>query len=351
MQTYLVYIGVLILAFCFAKTAEVTKKVPYVYVTFLTLALVSGLRGVTVGLDTPGYIEAFQNIAAGRLDLAYGLEWSFRYICYALTFIVKEPQLILLLFALISNGLIVWRLWELREYISFSASVAAYYVMFYMMSLNLMRQFIAMSIVFYATRYLFRGKNIRFLIFVVVAALFHQSALISILFIYFNITTWKFLTRNQKSFLIVIGAISPLIVAIVYQNLLQYSSYFNELTFGMGLLIIAKFCLLVFSLFALDRTEPMCCTPQGEKVRRIAVCSYITALLLTSLGYAWRFVDRIGLVFYIFESVYIGYIFKQKNTKKNFLIKVAVFALFAYLLVGNVRGNGQGQNPYLFFWQ
>lgn len=351
MQTYLVYIGVLILAFCFAKTAEITKKVPYVYLTFLTLALVSGLRGVTVGLDTAGYIESFQNIAAGRLDLAYGLEWSFRYICYALTYVTKEPQLILLFFALISNGLIVWRLWELREYISFGVSVAVYYVMFYMMSLNLMRQFIAVSIVFFATRYLLKGQNIRYLIFVVVASLFHQSALIGVLFIYFSVTTWKFLTKNQKSFLIVVAAISPLIVAIVYQNLLQYASYFNELTFGMGLLIAAKFCLLVFSLFFLDRTEPSGHTAQGEKLRRITICAYITALLLTSLGYAWRFVDRIGLVFYIFESVYIGYIFKQKSTKKNFLIKVTVFALFAYLFVGNIRGNGQGQNPYLFFWQ
>lgn len=355
MQTYIVYIGLLLLLFLFARRAEKTQKKQYVIFAIIALSLVAGLRKSTVGLDTEEYINAFANIRNGRLDLAYGMEWSFRYICYVLSFVFRTPQMLLLFFSFLTNALIVLRFWDFREKISFSCATSIYYIMFYMMSLNLTRQFIAISIVFYATRYISKSQNLRFIVSVLIASLFHKSSLLSIIYMFFDVMAWKYLSKNKRIFLIIIGCVFPLLFVVWNNNFIEYAKYFTTLTLNVGLMIAAKLVLLIVSSFTMDRTE-LYGLSYEEKIntrymQRTTTTAYIVGLLLTILGYAWKIVSRAGLYFYVCEPIYIGYLFKQKNTKTNFVLKLIVIAIFAYQLVGNFIGNGQGQHPYLFFWQ
>ncbi len=350
MQTYIVYIGALLVSLLFAKIAQTTKNKNYIFIVIAVLSLVAGLRNESVGLDTAGYVEAIENISNGRLDLAYGMEWSFRYICYAMSFVIKEPQMYLVVFAVIINTLIVLRLWDFKECISFGWSVFVYFTMFYFTSMNLTRQYIAIAIVFYATRYLLQGKNIRFLINVLIASCFHTSALLGVLYVYFNIFNWKQLSKRHKWFLIFASALMPLAFVFVYRNLLYYSNYFDKQSAEVGLLIILKLIILVMTILLLDKSK----TKNIDNINtnmRFVICAYFIGVALTSLGYVFRFVDRIGLYFYVYEVVYIGYIFKQRNTRVNFFIKIFLAALYLYLCYGSVTGNGQGQFPYLFCWQ
>ena len=351
MQTYLVYCGALIASLLFAYLGEITKKKKYAFCIVIVLSLVAGLRNETVGLDTPGYVMAIENIINGNLELAYGLEWTFRILCYVMSFVFKNPQWFLLIFALITNSLIILRLWDIKEQISFTWAIFAYYSMFFMMSLNLMRQFIAIAIVFYATKYLLKEKTITFILFVLLASVFHISAMVSIVYVFINITNWRYLSKRHKYFLIVTGFLSPLIFVYAYSNLVKYSSYFDDMSVDIGVFIFVKFAMLVISMFLVYKTTSEEYKEETDKTHRLAICAYIIGLLLTSLGYAWRFVDRIGLFFYIFEAVYIGYVFKQKNTRINLIIKIIYLLIFSYLLIGSIRGHGQGQNPYLFYWQ
>lgn len=355
MQTYIVYVGLLLFAFLCARIAELTNKKRYVIYIIVAFSLVAGLRKSTVGIDTLGYINCIESISIGRLDLAYGLEWSFRYICYGLSFVLKEPQMYLILFAFISNGLIALRLWDFRKHISFSWAITIYYVMFYMMSLNLMRQFVAIAIVFYATRYLSQGKHIKYLLFVLIATLFHQSALIGILYVFFNITAWKYLSKKQKGFFITVGCLSPFVFIYVFISLIQYSDYFKNSSLNMGLMIIIKILFFIVATLIFDKTEFYSCSQETRKelgyIQRTSASAYFVGLLLTALGYVWKIVSRIGLYFYVFEPVYIGMIFKQKNTKKNLIIKMVAIFIFSYQFLNNLTGNGQGQLPYLFCWQ
>lgn len=350
MQTYIVYIGMFVVALLFAKLAELSKNKAFIFVVIAVFSLVAGLRHESVGLDTPGYVNAIEYIIEGQLKLAYGMEWSFRYICYALSFVLRDPQLYLLFFAVVTNLLIVLRLWEMREQISFSWAVFAYYSVFFMSSINLTRQYVAVAIVFYATRYLLKGKNITFLLLVIVASLFHTSALLSIICIYFNLFNWKNLSKRHKRFLIFSIIVIPFVGIYAYSNLVKYSSYLGKMTVDFGFMLLVKMALMIVTIFLLDKTES---DSSGEisKLRRFTRCAYIVGLALTSIGYAWRFVDRIGLFFYVYEAVYMGYIFKQQNTRANFFIKMFVFALFSYLFLTNITGNGQGQGNYIFFWQ
>lgn len=350
MQSVAVYIGVFLIAILLARVAERTNRKMYMIFSIAIFSLVAGLRAETVGLDTEGYLATIRNIIDGRLELAYGLEWSFRYICYAFSFLIKEPQIYLLLFATATNVLVILRFWELKEDISFCWSVFIYYSMFYMLSLNLTRQFIAIAIVFYGTKFLLQGKNIKFLIFVAVAGLFHSTAVLSVVYIYFNVFNWSRLSKRQKHFLIFALLLLPIIAVYVYGQFIQYHKYMTTQSFDIGFMIVVKMLLVVGSILMLDKTEPYKVV-ESTKVVRLSQSALIVGLLLTSLGYAYRFVDRIGLYFYVFEAVYIGYVFKQKNTMTNFVIKMLFLMLYVYIFFGNTLGNGQGQNPYLFYWQ
>lgn len=350
MQTYLVYIGAFVVTCLFAKAAERTNDKKFVWGVIIVLSLVSGLRNGTVGLDTHNYLNAFERIINGRLELAYGMEWSFRYICYALSFVIKDARLFLILFSVITTSLIVSRLFQMRNWISFTWSIIIYYSMFYMMSMNLTRQFLAVAIVFYATKYIWEGKNIKFILCVFVATLIHRTSVIGFVYYFFNVLLWKNLSKKQKYITTLFFMLVPFAMIYAVNMLDSYEKYFESMTFDIGIFLFIKFAVLLASLFFLNFTEG---DEFGETavLRKFTVIAYILGLLLTFLGYMFKFVDRIGLYFYIFEAVYIGYIFKQKNTKNNLMLKILTFAVFAVVFVKSVFGNGQGQAPYLFFWQ
>lgn len=350
MQSILIYIVLFGMLLPLAKWAELTNKYKLIYVIIIFLSLVAGFRAKTVGLDTAGYLNAIENIINGRLEYAYGMEWSFRYICYAMSFVVKEPQTFLVIFAFITNIFIVKRLWELRTYISFTWAIFAYYSMFFMMSLNLTRQFVAIAIVFYCSKYLLDGKNVKFVLCVIVAGLFHKTALIAILLIWFNVVNWTNMDRNQRRFFIAFTVLSPIAITYVGKTLLEYSSYLKEQELSFGFMIVVKILVLLLTVITLSQTENID-EENNIKLIRFSRITLIFGLLLTSAGYVFRFVDRVGLYFYVFESIYVGNIFKQKNTRNNLVIKIVISILFVYIFSANTLGNGQGQNPYFFFWQ
>ncbi len=355
MQTYIVYIGLLLFSLVFARLAEKTNKSIYVFWIVAALSFVAGFRGISVGLDTEHYTTYIQSIINGDLNRAYGLEWSFRYLCYGLSVIFKDPQAYFVLFALITNGLILWRLWDFRDKTSFTATVASYYIMFYMMSLNLMRQFIAVAILFFATRYLAKGRHWLYLLFVVFASVFHQTAFLGVLYIFMDLPSWKYLPKKKKRFLIFVLLLTPLILVQVYNGLVQYFVYFRDVEMQIGVMLLCKFAFLIVSMFALDLT-----TVQGiadntyaqfQYFRRTTIAAYILGLCVTAAGYVWKVVSRVGLYFYVFEPVYFGMVFKQKNTRINFLLKLFLLFLMGYQFIGNFTANGQGQLPYVFCWQ
>lgn len=350
MQTYFIYIGTFIIACLLARVAERTNEKKFVWGIIFVLSLISGLRNETVGIDTYNYLNAFEQIINGRLELAYGMEWSFRYICYALSFVIKNAQIYFILFSVVTNTLIVLRLFQMCNWISFTWSIIIYYTMFFMMSMNLARQFMAIAIVFYATKYLQQGKGIKFLLCVLMASFIHQTAIIGFIYFFFNILLWDTLKKKQKYFTLLFMVMSPFALVYVGNIIGSYKKYFDVVTFDVGIVIFIKFIMLFSSLFLLNITKD---DKFGEVavLRKFSIIAYVLGLLLTSLGYVFKYVDRIGLYFYIFEAVYIGYIFKQKNTRNNLMLKMLVFSVSAIYFVRSVFGDGQGQSPYLFFWQ
>ena len=354
MQTYLVYFVAFSIVLFLAYLAQRNDRKKYLIYAALILSLLAGLRATTVGIDTENYSKLFAHIADGRLDLAYGLETSFKYICAVLLGIWNNSNFLFTIFALITNILIFVRLWDYRDQISITWSVAIYLAMFYFMTFNILRQFVAIAIIFYGTRYLARKKYVAFLAFVAIAFLFHKSAILGAGFLLLEIFSWKQLSKIQRKYLRILIAASPVVaIAAAAVLLSRYVPYISQITFNFGAMLFVKvliflFTLIVFKHSYTDRTDEEGCMLAEYSLKTVRVY-YLVGLLVAMLGYVFMFMERIGLYFYVFEIVYVGMFLKSKRV--DFIFKMLIAAFYLLLFALTFFGDGQGQSDYLFFWQ
>lgn len=349
-----------LLAFCWLCACRAARRDDrkYVWLIILGLTLVSGLRGYSVGLDTQSYVSKFAAIAAGDFQEAYGLEESFKYLCYGFLRIIPSTTALLTALALITNWCVITRFWELRKIASFSCMVLCYYTAFYFMTMNGIRQFCAVGIVFYFTRYLSQKKLLPFLLGVAIATLLHRSAVIGLALLAVNCLRWKGLSKGQKVFYFISVLLLPAVLAAGMQVLNRYAKYFSTVSLDLGWMILLKLLFLavslcyVFGIHAGDGYFRQGKLSDGSRfdIGMACLCD-AAALLLAALGYVFPRMERISWYFYLFEGVYFGMLLKGRKTVDRLIFGYFIALLMGYGFVRSMLHNSQGTMPYLFFWE
>lgn len=343
----------------FARVADKTEEKNYVWLIVLLLTLMSGLRHPLVGWDTANYIEKFTYIANKQFQYAYGLENSFKWICYVFLKVIPNVSALLTTLAFITNFFVVIRLWELRKVATFSTMVACFYMGFFFMSLNVMRQFCAMGIVFYATRYLVKHQSVRFVVGVLIASLFHRSAIICLGLVAFDILRWRELRGRYKLFLLGVVACSPVLLAWVLKRMSYYDKYLALSDVDFGLIVPAKIAffsfavLFVFWIYGKNHHFPDWQAVKMEEKNAVflsCIC-YAVGLCLMFASYFIVMMNRLGWYFSIFECVFMGMLTKTDNRFHRLFFTVCTWALVGFGFLMAMIGNQQGTMPYLFVWQ
>ncbi len=358
-MSYIVYVGLAVLCIVFAYLADRHDEKNYIWCIILALCFVAGCRGANVGLDTNGYLNIFIYIRRGQFQYAYGVEESFKYICYAILKIIPSERFILLLMAFVTNWCIITRFWELRKYSSFSCMVLTYYASFYFATMNVARQFCAIALVFYGTRYLVQKRSFRFIFFVAIAALIHRSAIAGLVLLAVNCLRWKELPRYQKRIYIFCALIIPVIAIYAMRILSRYSKYFSSLSLNIGFMVLVKICFLAVTLILIFAMHPQFAyfgigkeiNADDRFVMKLTCISYGMALILAGLGYFFSYVDRISWYFYLYEGVYFGMLLKGKKASNRIILRYFIAALLCYGFFQSMLHNAQGTMPYAFFWQ
>ena len=352
--SYAIYFGLLIICGIFSCLADRRNSKTFLWGIILSLTLIAGLRAYSVGLDTQNYVEKFSYIYKGQFRYAYGLEESFKYICYGILHVIPNASFLLGVLALITNSCIILRFWELRKIVSFPCMVLFYYMSFYFMSLNGTRQFVAVAILFWGTRYLGQKKLLRFIICVCIATLFHQTAIVGFLLLLLNVLQWRDLQQRQKNLYILLVLCLPLIVVLLSQKMEQYRRYFSDISINMGLIIPIKLvlwilCLLLMAHSAVYQKYLSEISRSDQFNVRISYVLYIFGLLLSATGYFFpTFIERISWYFYIYEGVFYGALLKNTENGTKIPIGSMIFLLIAYGFWYSLSHNSQGIVPYLF---
>jgi len=165
------------------------------------LVLVSGVRDVGVGTDSAAYVQYFYNSNTWREAFSnpefgyYVLNW------FARSLSDSYVSLFILVACVFVSAYLLTIAWAIRNYeIGIYLFVA---LGIYAFSFNGVRQALAMAICFYALRFLIERKLLRYASVVLLAATFHNTALIALPL--FWIAPAK--TRVINLIVLVVGAI------------------------------------------------------------------------------------------------------------------------------------------------
>ena len=333
-----------------AIIAEKSQKKAPVYIIAIILSLFCGLRGASVGVDTANYITNLtyireRGILFGGSDIGYSL------LSYIMMGYFDNPHYALLVFAAITNTLIILRLWEFKESSSFTMMVLIFLIFNYPYTFNIVRQYLAVSIIFWGTRYLERGSYLKYLCFVAIAASMHSSAILGFLLVFipfgfdkFRLTKIKLVGLFGSVLLIIVG------FSVFQSNFDKYTKYFQESETSVHLITIVK-TLAVFLVIVANRplknksfsysyykTHPM---------RKEIPIIYTGGLLLSSFGMMHSFMNRIGFYFMMYEMPFWGQaIFARKN-RIIFILIISLMLIYSFQ--ATMLGGADGLIDYTTF--
>lgn len=122
-----------------------------------------------------------------------------------------------------------------KNKISMTIALFIYYMFYYQISYNAVRQCIALAIVFFAYKYVIERKPIKYFIYVIVAGLFHKTAFICLIFYFLGVKKETKKSRVIDIILFVAVLLSPIIVHFamklvpyIIDTLGIYTSYVNK---------------------------------------------------------------------------------------------------------------------------
>lgn len=223
---YILFITICVGSFILFKLAELKDNKLFLVLGVVALSLGAGLRNDNVGLDTYQYISAFKtNFSVIWLFKETGFREISRLLMNAFS---GNTTCLLLLYAAVTNALILYRLWDFRKDCSYSYMAFLYITLHYMNTLNIMRQYIAIAIVFFATRFLEKKGYIKFWLAVLLASVFHSSALLGLFF--FFVYYWKIAPNKQKKWMLfpLLIAIPIVFIVLMKTQSAQITNYFSQ---------------------------------------------------------------------------------------------------------------------------
>lgn len=367
----LIYFLFIPIVLCCAMVAMKRDRFGWLLLLAILLAFVAGFRAESVGIDTKNYINKLTLISNGNPELAYGFEPGFKILAKYLLKVNSSSTFFFVIAALLTNILILRRLWDFRYVASIPCMVLCYYAGFYGYTFNIMRQFLAISVIFYSSRLLEKRKYIQFAIIVLLCTFFvHQSSIICIGYIAADMFMLKNLSKWQKSLIGVGLLFAPIaFIYVVCRLFAKYAGYFETTSSNIGFMVPAKMLFFCVSLYTSRNVLIPKLSPnqiesnyQEYRMRKATTIYYPIGLLLTIFGYFYPFMDRIGLNYLIFECIYFGMLLKnyqnksmvcisnnrQKTVKDNSLVYLLLILLLSgYNFITDIFNNAQGNIPYI----
>ena len=326
------------------KDNKIVKITAYI-LGALSFFVVSAIR-YDVGTDyfyryAPDYIKLGQGIDVTNLEIGYKAIVS---ICLLIT---KDYAIIFAVTSAIIIGLTFYTIYKESPYPVLSV-IIYFGTGFFFHSLNLMRQYIAISIVLYSYKYLIKKEYIEFILCIILACLMHSISLvfiiaillcdrevfdlkrtiiISILLLIFGKYIWHYvidLIVNHTRFAVYIGS------KFDKSKLRIYDIIFNAILY-----------IIIYYLYKhtkeKGRTEKFFLNMQA--------CSLFFMILASTMYLLFRF----SFFFGIFNIISIPYFLEKSDIdkkKKIAVLVILIITLCGYITKTNIIGNTDEVKPY-----
>lgn len=329
------------------------KKYKNMYCTFLGawFSVLIVFRDYSVGIDTNVYMYRFVRFAETEwrnlfaLADLYSFEYGFVILNKLLGYVILSSRWFVAIVSLFSIVVLCKRISEessipwLSFYIFVTCGLHAN-------SLNLLRQFLAIILVFYSYRFVERKEVFKFIGIIVLAATMHVSAL-CVLPVY-----WIVQVKFSKGIILaVLGVTSVIIVAgnVIIYKLIVYTPYAHLIDAnvrGEGAVGLTVICIIffIFIILILGKRD-------NFKNKNMYIVIGLLAMIICGMTFVVSGIERILPYFFIMLLIIIPntlHAISNKNIKKQYIMCICIL-LFVYYIVVVCRADSGQVIPYRFW--
>lgn len=317
---------------CFSVPALATGSItqvrasrPLIFGSLFSLIFIAGLR-TNIG-DTYFYKHAYETNEFNWIDAADQKNIGFWLFQKLLKGLSGDPQILLFTTALITNVLIVWVFFKYSRMIELSLYVYITGGLF-LVSMNGIRQVMTAAILFAATKYLINGNWFKYMLVVVFASTFHESALILIP-IYFIVRykAWSVATLLLLMSGVAIAAgyehFSKFIFSAIENT--QYGHYSDFQEGGASIVRVAVTAVpLVIAFLGREKLREI--FPGSDVIVNMALLGLIFMVVSTK---NWIFA-RFSIYFDLYQILLISWIVKLFSPKDQRFIYYAILICYFF---------------------
>lgn len=319
------------------------------YIIFTTLA---GIR-YYVGTDYETYTmhQIPDSLDGYLLSAGYKVEPLYRLVIYIGTMLGSSQWIFVITHLIIMYFILKYIKEQSDDYV-FSILIFVFGT-FFSFSLNGMRQSIATAIFLYATKFIYNKSYIKYFLYIIIACLFHMSAIIYVPFYFLN----RFVLTKRSNVVpvtiiaIVLALNSSYAYGIVYKIFLKYNFYtkFFDSKYNVGTQINTMYLsmfflnlLVVYVFYILQDNKAF--KLKDTVMLNIQLISLMFSAIAFSIPGAFR-------AFYFFipvQIVLVPNIVKNiSNVGVRWAIKIVLLAVYIFIFVELILISNQNETlPY-----
>lgn len=335
-------------------------------IAVVVISILSGCRDYSIGTDVLVYGNAwFQHAVEMRGNFTLYTQWatssSIGYLYAVFNYIVahftNNPHWFYFWYSLIENTIVYFAIKRNKDIIPPILGWATYLFMFYNMTLNVLRNGMALVIILWGLKYIREQRLVKYLITVCIAYLFHNTSILAIIpyFIYFfvkdhkNMNKYLFIKKLSIVFgaLLIVAVFDQLVGVLLSHNLLsdRYELYVQSGTSGGFIIHLFLACIPIVILYIIQFRKDSDDFNMFESYLFIAT---IIGLMTRKLAY----LSRVTLYFDIYLILAVpfiflhGRVFRWKNININNII-LFIYLICYWLIVYGYMDSGE-TTPYIF---
>ena len=342
MKIYFFLIGLGIYLYIINRCINI-KKVEKIllFIFFITLFCISALRKY-VGTDYGVYLY-FYNTIADKTYSVEGMDFGYFYLNKFVSALFGGEYTIFIVTSLITIGLIYLTVKKFS--VDPLLSGILFMCFMFITSFNIVRQFIAISLILYSLRYY--ETTVKWIVPVILASLFHKTTLFIMPFYFIS---KRNLSKRMYIFIAMIGFILFLgygrTVTYLVNFFEEFNDYRNSNFIAEGANPIRVLINVIIFLFCLLAYEEII----KDKRMRFSFSMIMFGVICSFFMLKGKIFARVVDYFFIFQILLVPYVLNNLN-KYNFkkyktVVTVAILLLSSYYFYYSVKTGQSGSTPY-----
>ncbi|PKL22023.1 MAG: hypothetical protein CVV48_04700 [Spirochaetae bacterium HGW-Spirochaetae-4] len=326
-------------------------KKAYLFVVFTFISMLIGLRGIDVGKDTYAYIFHYFYEVKNNAVFRDSLEITINIIAWISLQFSSNYQLFLII-----NGVLIALLFSkfiFNNSENVFLSTVIFLGMFFIQSMNLMREWLAIGFGINALTLIRKGKKKSALLLILISISTHITAISLLL-----IPLLGIIKNKRKGLLIIFIFCASFFLAkdyildMIVSAVPKYYGYVNNPYFlnegGFNIKDLIFICIEIFYLYLIFfKTKVISVVDYNKYCENAALL--LIAITFSLSGQKFGIVHRLVYYYSVFLIISLPEVIAKMKMKK-LISAVLVVAMFV-MLFRNSYFDNNGISNYYFFWQ